>query len=156
MAKIKPIFITACLLCVTACSANQQGKDSRLALMKTTNPRPIVTVKTESNRNAAAIKRDVSSIPGIYDVAVVKGKKNVLVVYKVKHLHRFKMKKIEKQIKERLEKKYSNEKFTVSSDYKIFLEAIRLKERMQKDKKFSDQDAEKRIKQLIKMTEAMT
>jgi hypothetical protein len=102
------------------------------------------------------IKKDVSSFPEIYDVAVVEGKKNTLVVYKVKHLYRYKMKKIEKNINNLLEKRYPNENFTVSSDYKIFLEAVKLNERIQSDKQFSKQKAEKQLQQIIEMTKEMT
>ena len=37
------------------------------------------------------------------------------------------MKKIEKEVNEILEKKYPEENFVVSSDYKIFLEAYRIR-----------------------------
>jgi hypothetical protein len=150
----RPAILMTFMIFLAACG-NQQTKDSQMALMKTTNPHPIVTDKS-TNHNSSEIKKDVSSFPDIYDVAVVKGKKDVLVVYKVKHLSRFKMKKIEKQVTNMLENKYPDEDFTVSSDYKIFLETIRLKEKIKADKKFSEQDAEKRLKQLIKMTEEMT
>lgn len=156
MAHLKPILIVLCLFMLSACSTGQTKNDGGMSLLKTVNPKPIVTAKSENQESAAAIKKDVNSVPHIYDAAVVKGKKNALVVYKVKHLYRFKMKKIEKQITELLEKKYPNEKFTVSSDYKIFLEAIRLKNRIKEDNKFSEQEAEKQLKKIIKMTEAMT
>jgi hypothetical protein len=102
------------------------------------------------------IKKDVSSFPEIYDVAVVEGKKNTLVAYKVKHLKRMKMKKIEENINKLLEKKYPNENFTVSSDYKIFLEAVKLNEQIKSDKKFSKQKAEKQLQKIIEMTKEMT
>ena len=53
-----------------------------------------------------------------------------------------------------LEKKYPKENFTVSSDYKIFLEAVRIvEERM--NGKLSDQKAEKRFNEIVKMTSDM-
>jgi hypothetical protein len=125
-----------------------------LALIKTTNPPPLMTEQKKDSDGAAKIRKEVSSLPEIYDVAVVKGKEDTLVVYKVKHLHRFKMKKIEKNVNNKLEKEYPKENFTVSSDYKIFLEAVRLNEHM-KSKKFSQEKAEKRVKEIVKMTEDM-
>ncbi|MFJ5714911.1 YhcN/YlaJ family sporulation lipoprotein [Neobacillus sp. NPDC093127] len=147
-------ILFTCLFLLAACNQNQPAKDSRLALFKTTNPPPVVTDKSKSRDRVKEIKKDVSSFPQIYDVAVVKGKKDTLVAYKVKHLHRFSMKKIEKNVNKMLEEKYPKEKFTVSSDYKIFLETVRLDERM-KTANFPHQKAENRFKEIVKMTEDM-
>lgn len=53
-----------------------------------------------------------------------------------------------------LEEKHPKENFTVSSDYKIFLEAVRLNEKM-KEGKLSHSKAEKRLEEIVKMTEDM-
>jgi hypothetical protein len=143
--------LSACLLLLSSCNQNQQVKDSQLALMKTTNPSPIVTAKNQGQNQVKEIEKDVSSFPELYDVAVVKGKKDTLVVYKVKHLQRFRMKRIEKNINKMLEKKYPDENFTISSDYKIFLETVRLDEKM-KSANFSDHQAEKRLQKIVKLT----
>lgn len=145
-------ILFACLFLLAACNHNPPVRDSQLALMKTTNPKPLVTDQNKSNDSVEEIKKDVSSFPELYDVAVIKGKKDTLVVYKVKHLYRFKMKKIEKNVNKKLEKKYPKENFTVSSDYKIFLEAVRLDEKM-KSAKFSHKEAEKRLEDIVKMTD---
>ena len=155
--KMKAIHrwvLFACLLLLSSCNQNQQVKDSQLALMKTTNPSPIVTVKKNGENQVKEIEKDVSSFPELYDVAVVKGKKDTLVVYKVKHMQRFRMKKIEKNINKMLEEKYPKENFTTSSDYKIFLETVRLDEKM-KTSKFSDQRAEKRFNEIVSMTKEL-
>jgi hypothetical protein len=152
MKAIHRLVILTCLIVLSSCNQNQQVKDSQLALMKTTNPSPIVTNKNQSHDRVKEIEEEVSSFPELYDVAVVKGKKDTLVVYKVKHLQRFRMKGIEKNINKMLEKKYPKEKFTVSSDYKIFLEAVRLDENM-KTSKYSHHKAEKRLNEIVKMTE---
>lgn len=154
MLTIRHLLLFACLLLLTSCNQNQDAKDSQLALMKTTNPGPVVTDHHNLNLGEN-VKNDVSSLSELYDVAVVKGEKNILVVYKVKHMQRFRMKKIEKNVTKMLEKKYPDEKFTVSSDYKIFLEAVRLEEKI-KSGKFSEQRAEKRLQEIVKMTEART
>ncbi|WP_066071233.1 sporulation protein [Neobacillus soli] len=151
MNYIHRLILFACLILLSSCNQHQQVKDSQLAFMKTTNLNAVITDRNKSLDRVKEIKRDVSRVPELYDVAVVEGEKNTLVVYKVKHMHRFRMKKIEKNVTEMLEKKYPNEKFTVSSDYKIFLESVRLYERM-KTAKFSHQDAEKRLKEIVKMT----
>ncbi|MGG3469852.1 YhcN/YlaJ family sporulation lipoprotein [Neobacillus pocheonensis] len=148
------LIVIVFLAILSSCSQNHQAKDSKLALLKTTNPNPVITDKKKNSDGVEEIKKDVSEMPELYDVAVIKGKKDTLVVYKVKHLHRFRMKQIEKNVNKMLEKKYPKENFTVSSDYKIFLEAVRLDERM-KSKKFTHKDAENRFKEIVKMTEEL-
>ncbi|MCM2533672.1 YhcN/YlaJ family sporulation lipoprotein [Neobacillus pocheonensis] len=155
MVYINRLLLFVCFLLLTACGPNQPEKESQLALIKTTNPNPVVTDQNKSPNHVEEIKKDVSSFPEIYDVAVVKGKKNTLVVYKVKHLQRYRMEGIEKNVNKMLEKKYPKENFTVSSDYKIFLEAVRLNERMKK-KKLSTKQAEKQLQKIIEMTKDMT
>jgi len=146
--------LLACLMLLSSCDQNQQVTDSQLTLMKKTNPSPIVTQKNKSKDQIKDIEQDVSSFPELYDVAVVEGKKDTLVVYKVKHLYRFKMKKIEKKINKMLERKYPDENFTISSDYKIFLETVRLDEKM-KSSKFTGKKAEKRFNEIVKMTKEL-
>ncbi|MCL6572783.1 MAG: YhcN/YlaJ family sporulation lipoprotein [Bacillus sp. (in: Bacteria)] len=148
------LIVFACLLVLTSCNQPQQVKESQLALMKTTNPTPEVTENNKSHERVKEIEQEVSKIPEIYDVAVVKGKEETLVVYKVKHMQRFRMKGIEKNVNKKLEEKYPKENFIVSSDYKIFLEAIRLNEQMNSSE-FSRKKAEKRLKDIVKMTTDM-
>ena len=149
-----------CLLTasITGCGVGgNDSKDSELALIKTTNPNATLLERnTKENLDiVASIKNDIKSMKEIYDVAVVKGKKDTLVAYKVKHLYRFQMKRIEKSVNEKLEKHYPDENFTVSSDYKIFLEAVRLNEKM-KDPKFTEEKANKKLNEIIKMKKEMT
>jgi len=54
-----------------------------------------------------------------------------------------------------LNKKYPDEKFTISSDYKIFLEAVELKEKL-KNPHYSRDQAEKQLKKIIKLKNEMT
>ncbi|MEH7547052.1 MULTISPECIES: YhcN/YlaJ family sporulation lipoprotein [Bacillaceae] len=148
------LIVSMSLFLLTACSQNQPVKESQLALIKTTNPTPLGTERKNNSDRVEDIKRDVSSLPELYDVAVIKGEKDTLVVYKVKHMQRFKMKTIEKNLNKKLEKNHPKENFTVSSDYKIFLEAVRLNEGM-KSGRLSHSKAEKRLEEIVKMTEDM-
>jgi hypothetical protein len=151
---IRIMLVIAFVYLMSACNHDQNTKESQLALMKMTNPNPIVTEKNNGQEKAKKIEKDVSSFDELYDVAVIKGKKGTLVVYKVKHMQRFKMKKIEKDLTKRLEESYPKENITVSSDYKIFLEAVRLTER-KNNGKLSDKQAEKRLNEILKMTSDM-
>ncbi|QED50058.1 sporulation protein [Cytobacillus dafuensis] len=145
------------LLGLTGCGLGEDSKDSELALIKTTDPSPALLEKnTKENLDfVESVKHDIASMKELYDVAVVKGKKDTLVAYKVKHFYRFQMKKIEKKVNEMLEKKYPDENFTVSSDYKIFLEAVKLNEKM-KDPNFSQEKANKELKKIIKLKQELT
>jgi hypothetical protein len=154
MVYIIRLMLFVSIFLMSSCSQGQNEKDSQLALMKTTNPNPTVTEKNNGKDKAEKIEKEVENFDEIYDVAVVKGKKETLVVYKVKHMQRFNMKKIEKNLNKTLEKKHPKENFTVSSDYKIFLEVVRLVER-KNNGTLSDKQAEKRFNEIVKMTSDM-
>ncbi|MGD6965277.1 sporulation protein [Rossellomorea vietnamensis] len=142
---------------LSACAANKEdGADSRGALIKVTDPPPVELMENpETDSIGHAVKKEIAKLEELYDVAVIQGKEEILVSYKVKHSHRFHMKKIEKKMTKKLEKKYPDEKFIVSSDYKIFLETVRLKDKM-KNKNISNKDAEKRFQEIIKLKEELT
>ncbi|WP_026583737.1 YhcN/YlaJ family sporulation lipoprotein [Bacillus sp. J33] len=150
-------LFAAILILISGCSGDGKVNESDLALVKTTNPPPTLIEKnTKENLDLVkSIEHDVESMEELYDVAVVKGEEDTLVAYKVKHLQRFHMKRIEKKMNKMLEKKYPDENFTVSSDYKIFIEAVELQEKM-KDPDFSDKKAKKKLDQIIKLKNEMT
>ncbi|MEH6943486.1 sporulation protein [Bacillus sp. JJ722] len=135
--------------------ANKKG-EAKMALFKTTNPHPAVLYETpEEFKFAEELHKYVLSFPDIYDAAIITGKKRVLVAYKVKHMKRFKMKKIEKDLNKKLEEKYKDHNFTVSSDYKIFLEAVELNESL-KDENYPRDKARKEFGKIIKLKKEMT
>lgn len=143
------------LLCflMAACTADAPG-EAGLSLIKTTNPEP-VAISGGDDGLIQAIKRDLERFDELYDMAIIKGKEDVLVAYKVRHMKRFRMKEIEKNIKKLLNQNYPDENFTISSDYKIFLEAVKLKEKL-KDRHYSRHEAEKQLKKIIKLKNEMT
>lgn len=145
-----------CLIMLSSCSSNEtKGDNDYMTLLKATHPSPTNIVSGRNQVSAEDIRKEVESLDYIYDAAVIKGKNEDLVVYKVKHLQRFRMNKIEKEVTEMLEKKYPNENFVVSSDYKIFLEAARLGRKME-DPNFSKEDAQKRLEEIIKLKKELT
>ena len=144
------------LFFLTGCMDTEKKGEAKWALLKTINPHPAVLYETEDEFAFSEELHDyVLSFDDIYDAAIVVGKKRVLVAYKVKHLKRFKMKKIEKDLQKKLEKKYPDRKFTVSSDFKIFLEAVELNESL-KDENYSRKKARKRFKDIIEMEKEKT
>ncbi len=154
-------FLLLCLLFsfsqfFAACAAANDSQEARTSLVKKADPEPIAVNKKRDGKEVHEIKKTALSVDGIYDVAVVKGKKNdCLVAFKVRHLKRFQMKKIERQLKEKLEKKFSGLTFTVSSDFKIFLEAVRLNERIKKEN-LSEEQKEKRLQEIIRLSREKT
>jgi len=158
--KRKPIVVYGLLVLVigsllSGCNQGEKtSEESRSSMIQSVDPEA-TAVKKGDHDVAEKVKKDVQSVPAIYDVAVIKGKDEILVAYKVKHMQRFHMKKIEGEINKRLEKKYPKENFIVSSDFKIFIEAIELKDRME-DKDYSSKDAEERLKKIIKFKKERT
>ncbi|HEY9577900.1 MAG TPA: YhcN/YlaJ family sporulation lipoprotein [Pseudobacillus sp.] len=150
---MKAVIYALAAVILVGCGFQEEREDSRLALLKTTNPEPIQIEK--NGASVEKIRKEVEKVQEIYDAAVIKGDHNILVAYKVRHLDRFQMKKIEKNLKERLEKEYKQEKFIVSSDYKIFLEAVRLREDIDAGKT-TNKKADKRLHQIIKLKQEMT
>jgi hypothetical protein len=151
------IFITiAAVLFASGCS-NYSEEDTKFALIKKINEGPAVFSENEQKdlEKIKKVRKEVLSLEPVYDVAIVKGDKETVIAYKVKHMHRFRMKQIEKELKKRLEEKFPKEKFVVSSDYKIFLEVIELIND-KKDTKFSDEKANQKLQKIINMQKELT
>ena len=70
-------------------------------------------------------------------------------------MQRFRMKDIEKKLNAMLEKRYPDENFVVSSDYKIFLEAIKLGKKME-DPNFPKKKANEELNKIIKLKKELT
>lgn len=157
MKKIIKLLVTSILLFTPLSGCNQENveEDSRLSLIQTTNPSPVQLSNEKEENTAEEIKKDVMKFEEIYDVAVIKGMKDTIVVYKVKHLQRFRMKQIEKEISSILEKNYPEENFTVSSDFKIFMEALELKEKVD-NQNYPTKKAEKELQKIIELKEERT
>lgn len=157
MKKFFVLFIVCQLVAGLAGCKGDVRNDSGLSLIQTTNPSPANFDKHsgEEQNIIADIKREVEKFDEIYDMAILKGEKDVLVAYKVKHMKRFRMKKIEKELLDDLQKKFPAERFTVSSDFKIFLEAVRL-QKDYKESGLSSEEGERRLQQIIKLTKELT
>jgi hypothetical protein len=138
-------------------SFGKTSPESRKSMIQSVNPDPGATndLDEKNIKLAKKVKKDIAALDEIYDVAVIVGKEDILVAYKVKHLKRFGMKRIEKEINKKLEKNYPDEDFIVSSDYKIFIEAVELRERM-KNPSFPDKKAEEQLQRIISLKKELT
>lgn len=156
MKKYLCLLVVSMAVLFSGCN-NDGPKESGMALLKTTNPSPISFQKNTKKELdlIGSIEMDIEGFKELYDVAVVKGKEDILVAYKVRHMQRFHMKKIEKKVNELLESKYPDENFIVSSDYKIFLEAVELEKNMQ-NPNYSPKKAEEKLQEIIKLKKELT
>ncbi|GAA0325409.1 hypothetical protein GCM10008967_15050 [Bacillus carboniphilus] len=148
-------LIAFVLASLTGCAfESPQEPDEKWALIRTIDP----TAQSIDHHYASVaemVEKDIEKYEAIYDVMVIKGDKEILVAYKVKHFERYHMKKIEKDLEKMLEDHYPDENFTLSSDYKIFLEAVKLKNKM-KDPSFSEEQAEKKFHEILKLQKELT
>jgi len=155
MKKRLVLFIISLNILLFGCSTANDTPETRSSLVRTSNPNPIA-VNNKDEQLVEEIKKTALSNDGIYDVAVIKGEaKDCLVAIKVQHLKRFRLKKIEKQLMKELQKQFKDLSFTVSSDFKIFLEAVRLNEKMEKEN-LSKEKKEKRLQEIIKLSQEKT
>ena len=155
MKKRLVLFIISLNILLFGCSTANDTPETRSSLVRTSNPNPIA-VNNKDEQLVEEIKKTALSNDGIYDVAVIKGEaKDCLVAIKVQHLKRFRLKKIEKQLMKELQKQFKDLSFTVSSDFKIFLEAVRLNEKVEKEN-LSKEKKEKRLQEIIKLSREKT
>lgn len=91
----KFISFIFCILLVAGCGTPRAGAGlSRWALFRTVDPPAFATDgQKESLELAEQMKEFVRKMDGLYDVAVVKGKGQTLVAFKVEHWKRYRMKK---------------------------------------------------------------
>ncbi len=153
----KIILFSFFLLIMSGCS-HHDSQNATMSLIKEIHPTPAIIGSGENKDMDMLnkVKEDVESMEELFDVAVIKGEKEILVAYKVKHLQRFHMKGIEKKLNKMLEEDYPDEDFIVSSDYKIFLEAVELHDKMEGDKQYSEEKAQKKFDKIIKLKKEMT
>ncbi|MBU5788795.1 hypothetical protein, partial [Pseudomonas aeruginosa] len=61
------------------------SSDSRASMIQSVNPDPGATndLDIKNIKLAEKVKKDIAALDEIYDVAVIKGKKDILVAYKV-------------------------------------------------------------------------
>ncbi|CAK6481332.1 YhcN/YlaJ family sporulation lipoprotein [Peribacillus simplex] len=131
----------------SGCNQNQSGEDHEdLSISQVHTSKPI----DQSVANQA--KKKVIKEEDISDVKAVNTDKELLIAIKVENFERFRLKKIEKNVKSDLEKDYPDHKILVSTDSKMYLELDQLEQKIQKDntnRKELEKDFNK-IKSLMK------
>ncbi|MGM0876659.1 MAG: YhcN/YlaJ family sporulation lipoprotein [Bacillota bacterium] len=129
IANIVLVFIV-CIGLGSGCTGNQNqfANNNDANIVKVHTSKPI----DQSVSNQA--KEKVIKEEEISDVKAVNTDKELLLAVKVNQFDRFRLKKIEKKVKEELEKTYPDYKILVSTDSKMYLELEQLEQKLQKDK----------------------
>jgi hypothetical protein len=137
-------FIGLCSGCTG--NQNQSANNNDANIVKVHTSKPV------DQSIANQVKEKVIKEVEISDVKAVNTDKELLLAVKINQFDRFRLKKIEKKVKEELEKTYPDYKILVSTDSKIYLELEQLEKKLQKDKtkkKTLKKDFDK-IKSLLK------
>lgn len=152
------VAIYLCLLITIGCANNQPE------LTKSNDINHIINVQNKqqkgttqgTNQNISIRASEiVKNMDVITDAVAVNDQKDLFLSYKVKHLKRFQLKKIEKQVKKKLENQFPNYSVTVSSDLKLFLETNELKDKIAR-KQIKPNMISKEIKKLNKLLNEKT
>ena len=122
------------------CGGDSSSKEAIRSLVSTVDMDPVYLGGDKEEAPLEKIKKTVADHDEIYDVAVVQNGKEILVAYKVKHMKRFKMASIDKDLTSDLNKKFKGYDISISSDMKIFLEVVELIVQV-KDKGYSKDKA---------------
>lgn len=118
--KMWILILATCLFAFSGCVNNQSES---------------VGTNSVTNQDIAMNASNfVKKLDVITDAVAVNNDKEIFLAYKVKHLERFRLKKIEKRVKKSLEEEFPFYQITVSSDLKLFLETGKLKEKLSKEK----------------------
>ncbi|WP_181537948.1 YhcN/YlaJ family sporulation lipoprotein [[Anoxybacillus] calidus] len=108
----------------------------------------------DANLNQSVAKQAVQKIREkreIKDVVAVNTKKKLLLAYQVKHMQRFRMKQIRKDVKEELENLFPDYDIILSSDIKLFWKTEELRRKLSKDG-MDEKEIDKQIEKLEKLS----
>jgi Sporulation lipoprotein YhcN/YlaJ (Spore_YhcN_YlaJ) len=124
------LLVGTVIILASGCTGNQNqlGDDNEdLSISQVHTSKPISQSIANQAKEKVIIEEEIS------DVKAVNTDKELLVAIKVGQFDRFRLKKIEKEVKSDLEKMYPDHKVFVSTDQKMFLELEQLEQKLQKD-----------------------
>jgi hypothetical protein len=138
------------------CAKEKENKQQSLQNFNITKTNTKETADAGLNQSVAkqAVQR-ISKKHEINDVVAVNTKKKLLLAYKVKHMQRFRMKQIEKEVKEDLEKSLPDYDIIISSDMKLFWKTEELRRKLSKDG-MNEKEVNKQIDKLEKLSNEHT
>jgi Sporulation lipoprotein YhcN/YlaJ (Spore_YhcN_YlaJ) len=148
------LFLMVFFLGVFGCNGTAEQSQSlnvtRTGFQQKKSPIPVYDQSPSKKAEEIAKKMEE-----ITEVMAVNSDKELLVVFKMKHLQRFRLKKIENTVNKKLNKAFPDHKVTVSSDLKIYLETSKLKDKMKREK-LSKKELSKKIEKITKLSNEQT
>lgn len=147
--KCAIFIIIACLLVFTGCSNKQNAEN-----IKPENHEKIGSRQVNQNIAKQAVDQ-VLKMNQVTDAVAVNSQKEIFLAYKIKHLARFHMERIEKDVKQELKKQFPDYNITVSSDLKLFLETTKLTKRT-KNESMDHKQIKNGLKELKKLKNEKT
>ncbi|WP_044748647.1 YhcN/YlaJ family sporulation lipoprotein [Bacillus alveayuensis] len=152
--KLFPVLLVFSIL--FGCAKEKENQQQSLQNFNITKTSTKETADANLNQSVAkqAVQR-ISKKREIKDVVAVNTKKKLLLAYQVKHLQRFRMKQIEKNIQKELEKIFPHHDVVISSDLKLFWKTEELRRKLNKDG-IDEKEVNKQIKKLEKLSNELT
>lgn len=151
---MKKLLLVIMLFTLVGCEKMTE-ENGLYVFIKNQDIPPFSLVEDSNLSRLTTLQQELLSFDNIYDVTMVEGKEELLIVYKVKHLNRFKMQAIEKEVEKIAKEQLSEEKeIVVSSDYKIYLETMRLHHQL--TKQIDKQELLKKFKSIIHLQKETT
>ncbi|MCL9970385.1 YhcN/YlaJ family sporulation lipoprotein [Anoxybacillus kestanbolensis] len=137
-----------------SCAHEQKEQNQSLQQENITNVSHNGSAKRSDQQHAEKAVQMLKERQDVKDAVAVKANGRLLVAYQVKHLHRFRMKQIEKDVRNMLNDAF-DEKVIASHDLKIFWKTKALKEKIE-TKQMNEKEIEKEVTVIQKLSEEQT
>ncbi|MCG6182579.1 YhcN/YlaJ family sporulation lipoprotein [Anoxybacillus sp. LAT_38] len=137
-----------------SCAHEQKEQQQSLQQENITNVSHNGSAKRSDQQHAEKAVQMLRERQDVKDAVAVEANGRLLVAYQVKHLHRFRMKQIEKDVRNMLNDAF-DEKVIASHDLKIFWKTKALKEKIE-TKQMNEKEIEKEVTVIQKLSEEQT
>ncbi|MCG3085579.1 YhcN/YlaJ family sporulation lipoprotein [Anoxybacillus sp. LAT_35] len=137
-----------------SCAHEQKEQNQSLQQENITNVSHNGSAKRSDQQHAEKAVQMLKERQDVKDAVAVEANGRLLVAYQVKHLHRFRMKQIEKDVRNMLNDAF-DEKVIASHDLKIFWKTKALKEKIE-TKQMNEKEIEKEVTVIQKLSEEQT
>ncbi|WP_461200810.1 YhcN/YlaJ family sporulation lipoprotein [Anoxybacillus sp. TBDG-1] len=151
---MKKWFVLIPVFLLMSCAHEQKEQQQSLQQEHITNVSHDGSAKRSDQQHAEKAVDMLKGREDVKDVVAVQANGRLLVAYQVKHMHRFRMKAIEKDVRNMLNDEFG-EKVIASHDLKIFWKTKALKEKIE-TKNISEKEIEKEVTVIQKLSEEQT
>ncbi|KIP21676.1 Sporulation lipoprotein YhcN/YlaJ [Anoxybacillus ayderensis] len=151
---MKKWFVLISMFFLMSCAHEQKEQQQSLQQENITNVSHDGSAKRSDQQQAKRAVDMLKEREDVKDAVAVEANGRLLVAYQVKHLHRFRMKQIEKEVGKALNEAFGK-KVIASHDLKIFWKTKALKEKID-TKNISEKEIEKEMTVIQKLSEEQT